>query len=216
MSPADLDRDGVYPDLYCYSWGQPFVEHTFLYHLTRLDHRHNFSHHFYAIYLQLSGPASASLGSLPSKLGLRALSSLLLNSSFVPQLGLVAALGFLLGRKASLPFALFVQTLTFTTFNRVCTSQYFMWSLWFLPLVLHELHFDSRWEAGGWTLLLAWIAGQAVWLRQAYGMELLGAASFMSVWAASALLFVIHAWLIVRLLGAYRRPGTPGQRLKTA
>ena len=134
----------------------------------------------------------------------------------MPQLGLVAALGIFLGRRASLPFAMFVQTLTFTAFNRVCTSQYFMWSLWFLPLVLHELYFDNRWEAGGWTLLLAWVAGQAVWLRQAYGMELLGEASFTSVWAASVLLFAIHAWLIVRLLGAYYQPAAPGPRLKTA
>jgi phosphatidylinositol glycan class M len=187
-----------------------------LYHLTRLDHRHNFSHHFYAIYLQLWSSAFASLGSAPLNLDLKSLPSTLLNSSFVPQLGVVAILGIFLGRRASLPFAMFVQTLTFTTFNRVCTSQYFMWSLWFLPLVLHELYFDIRWEAGGWILLLAWVAGQAVWLRQAYGTELLGEASFMSVWAASALLFAIHAWLIVRLLGAYCRPAAPGPRLKTA
>jgi phosphatidylinositol glycan class M len=90
-----------------------FVEHTFLYHIRRLDHRHNFSPYFYSFYL-----------STAENTPLLAWNALLRHplAAFVPQLGLSTALGFVLGAE-DLAFAWLVQTLTFVTFNKVCTSQ---------------------------------------------------------------------------------------------
>lgn len=105
------------PRLTLSRWGQPFLDHTFLYHLTRLDHRHNFSPYFYPIYLSF-WPDSPDIPSHP--LILLARHPL---ASFVPQFGIVALAGFLLPSRTSLSFTMFVQTATFVAFNKVCTSQ---------------------------------------------------------------------------------------------
>lgn len=110
------------------SWGYPFLYESYLYHLHRLDHRHNFSPYFYLTYLtypSLSGAASASSASapfLPFGTWTRLMRSPL--TSFVPQMGLALGLGFLFGRrKEDLVFTWFVQTVVFVVFNKVCTSQ---------------------------------------------------------------------------------------------
>jgi hypothetical protein len=88
-----------------FSWGTPFLRHAYSYHLSRRDHRHNFSPYFYPIYLTYTNASSAS--------------SLL---SFIPQMILSLGTGLLFGRK-NLPLAWFVQTMAFVTLNKVCTSQ---------------------------------------------------------------------------------------------
>lgn len=97
-------------------WGQPFLQHTFLYHIHRLDHRHNFSLYFYPIYLSSTSPSNLMPSSLFSFIMRHPL------TSFVPQLILSIGLGFIFGHK-DLAFAWFVQTVAFVTFNKVCTSQ---------------------------------------------------------------------------------------------
>ena len=98
-------------------WGQPFLHNTFLYHLSRLDHRHNLSPYFYSIYLSLF--PSSSLSSQP--ILVRTIRHPL--TSFIPQSGLVLVAGFLLTPRTGLVFAMFVQTALFVIFNKVCTSQ---------------------------------------------------------------------------------------------
>lgn len=100
-----------------YSWGYPFLYESYLYHLHRLDHRHNFSPYFYLTYLTYVADPTQ-----PTSLWQRILRSPL--TSFAPQMGLALGLGLLFGRRtADLPFAWFVQTVVFVVFNKVCTSQ---------------------------------------------------------------------------------------------
>lgn len=97
-------------------WGYPLLSHSYLYHFGRLDHRHNFSPYFYSAYLTYPGTPRKE----------RIATSMLANPllSFVPQMGLSLGSGVLLGsRPSGLPFAWFVQTIIFVTFNKVCTSQ---------------------------------------------------------------------------------------------
>lgn len=111
-----------------YSWGQPFLDHTFLYHLTRLDHRHNFSAYFYPIYHSLfpqttSSAASDTLSRFLSSNP--ALSQFLQHPllSFLPQITLVAYAGFTLPKRIGIEATMFFQTALFVAFNKVVTSQ---------------------------------------------------------------------------------------------
>ena len=91
-------------------YGYPFIQHTFMHHLTRIDHRHNFSP--YNTLLHLSS-------ALPSQLGSIRFESL----AFLPQLGLSAVAIPLALAKKDLAGTMLAQTFAFVAFNKVCTSQ---------------------------------------------------------------------------------------------
>jgi phosphatidylinositol glycan class M len=88
-------------------YGQPFLQHTFFHHLTRIDHRHNFSPYSTLLYLTAAGGAETRFEAL----------------AFLPQLILVVVALPLVLAKKSLTTAMLAQTFTFVTFNKVCTSQ---------------------------------------------------------------------------------------------
>lgn len=86
-----------------------FVRHSYTYHLTRIDHRHNFS--VYNTLLHIKSAVGSSSG-----LGVESL-------AFFPQLFLsVVAIPLLLAKK-DLASTMLAQTFAFVTFNKVCTSQ---------------------------------------------------------------------------------------------
>lgn len=96
-------------------YGYPFLHHTYLHHVTRIDHRHNFSPYSTLLYLS----AASSSGGEEGEIVHGSFESL----AFIPQLFLsVVAIPLVLGKK-SLPGTMLVQTFAFVTFNKVCTSQ---------------------------------------------------------------------------------------------
>lgn len=88
-------------------YGMPFLHHTFFHHLTRIDHRHNFSPYSTLLYLASAGGASYRFETL----------------AFLPQLLLAVVAIPLALAKRSLATAMLAQTFAFVTFNKVCTSQ---------------------------------------------------------------------------------------------
>jgi phosphatidylinositol glycan class M len=88
-------------------YGMPFLHHTFFHHLTRIDHRHNFSPYSTLLYLSAAGNAESYFEAL----------------AFLPQLLLVVVALPLVLAKKSLATAMLAQTFAFVTFNKVCTSQ---------------------------------------------------------------------------------------------
>lgn len=154
-------------------YGREYLQEGFLYHLTRKDHRHNFSPYFLPFYMEAVQP-------LP--LG----SSL---AAFLPQLLLLLLIGYKYGR-ARLPFACFLQTFVFVTFNKVCTSQYFLWYLCFLPFVYVSMR---RFTAHRWLAVAGcWFGAQAVWLRLAYLLEFAGQNTYAHVWVASLFFMAVN------------------------
>lgn len=90
-----------------FQYGMPFLQHTFFHHLTRIDHRHNFSPYSTLLYLTAAGGVTSHFEAL----------------AFLPQLLLaVIALPLALAKK-TLATAMLAQTFAFVTFNKVCTSQ---------------------------------------------------------------------------------------------
>lgn len=93
-------------------YGDDFVQHTFLHHVTRIDHRHNFSPYNVLLYL------ASARGNDAAPAGFR-----IESVAFVPQLLLSCVLIPLVGAKKDLPTTMLAQTFAFVTFNKVCTSQ---------------------------------------------------------------------------------------------
>ena len=88
----------------------PFLTHTYLHHLTRIDHRHNFSPYNTLLHLSSASPSSTSGWRFESL-------------AFVPQLAISAILIPLTLARKDLPSTMMAQTFAFVAFNKVVTSQ---------------------------------------------------------------------------------------------
>ncbi|KAI8322306.1 GPI mannosyltransferase 1 [Martensiomyces pterosporus] len=169
--------------MYCI-YGMEFVDETYLYHVTRKDHRHNYSMWFLPIYLTFQSPASLTMGLL----------------SFLPQAVVVTSLGFAFGK--DLYFAAFAQTFAFVAYNKVCTAQYFMWYICFLPVIWP--YNSQKLVAKGLVVLGVWFGSQALYLQQAYRLEFLGENTFTLLWAAGLVIFVANNWVLQQIISTQR------------
>lgn len=174
-------------------WGEPYLRHALLYHVLRQDHRHNFSVYFLPTYLAWDWDAYSSW--------VRALAASPL-ASFVPQMIAVAVAGFGLGGR-DLVMACAVQTVVFVAWNKVYTSQYFLWYLWFLPIVGTTMSFPRRAEVG--VLIALWAGAQAVWLALAYRLEFMAQNTLVYLWLSSLGLLCVHVICVQRCLRAWQR-----------
>ncbi|KAJ1501483.1 GPI mannosyltransferase 1 [Coelomomyces lativittatus] len=125
--------------------GMDFVKHTYMYHVTRLDHRHNFSVYAYAL---------ALVGHDGSKAWVHTYLPFIAQAVGVGVLGCVFP-------ATHLVEAMFAQTVYFVAVNKVVTSQYFMWYLCYLPIVLpHFVEYYEKTPSQGVFLLMSWLGAQ--------------------------------------------------------
>lgn len=158
----------------------PFAQQTYLHHLSRIDHRHNFSPYSTLLYLSAAGDVQGNFESL----------------AFIPQLLLSVVVIPIVLAKKSLPGAMLAQTFAFVTFNKVCTSQYFLWYLVLLPFYLPSSSLMKN-PRLGITVTALWVAGQATWLQQGYHLEFLGLSSFVpGLFLASLGFFAVNVWIL--------------------
>ncbi|KAK0714231.1 PIG-M-domain-containing protein [Apiosordaria backusii] len=173
-------------------YGPPFLQHTYLHHVTRIDHRHNFSPYNTQLYLSSSLPHVSS--SSPPTFQIEKL-------AFLPQLLLSTILIPLVLAKKSLPTAMLAQTFAFVTFNKVCTSQYFLWYMVLLPLYLPQSNFLKN-KRFGLAALVLWVVSQGLWLQQGFELEFLGKSTFLpGLWLASLGFFGVNCWILGVIIG---------------
>lgn len=108
-------------------YGHEFLQHSYLHHFSRLDHRHNFSPYHLTLYLSSALPNQAvSISSL----------------AFIPQLVLAGIVIPLALYRKDLATTMFTQTFAFVAFNKVCTSQVLAITISLIK-VLHVVSFIS-------------------------------------------------------------------------
>jgi phosphatidylinositol glycan class M len=88
------------------------------------------------------------------------------------------------------------QTFAFVSFNKVCTSQYFLWYLIFIPFYLPTSSLLYR-PYLGLTAGLLWIGTQGLWLQQGFELEFNGRSTFVpGLWMASLGFFLTNTWIL--------------------
>jgi len=162
---------GVFYALY----GRPFLHQTYFYHISRKDIRHNFSVYYLMFYITAGTGSSQFLSFI----------------AFFPQFMLILISSF--SYYHHLPFALFLNTAIFVTFNKVITSQYFLWYLSLLPLLVPYLNVTFK-QASFLTTL--WAGTQAMWLIAAYYLEFEGLPTYYLLCIASIAFFLTNCFII--------------------
>ena len=167
--------------LFYYYYGYEYLYETYFYHIVRRDARHNFSPYFYLTYL------SPNLRIFPF-------------ITFVPQVLNTLVLSYRLYDRLEL--CLFALTFSFVTFNKVTTSQYFLWYLIFIPILLPYIHL--KWKTL-LMLLVAWLAAQGWWLYEAYQLEFQAKNTFVQIWLASIVFGFVNVIILFMIIYNYRR-----------
>ncbi|KAI3385667.1 hypothetical protein SNEBB_004717 [Seison nebaliae] len=175
---------------YYFLYGMEFLEHSYLYHLTRKDIRHNFSTYYMFFYA----------GNEMRKVFLHKV------IDFMPLLIQVYLyIHISLTMYAKIAQALLTLTTVFVAFGKIYTSQYFVWIISFLPICLSTVHHTSYYRL--FKALLLWILAQIFWLSMAYLLEFQGLSTHYGLMIASTLLLYANINLLQRTLklSSYRR-----------
>ncbi|KAK6737303.1 hypothetical protein RB195_019789 [Necator americanus] len=178
-----LTSFGLVVSFFYYFYGDQFLEEFLLYHIKRRDIKHNFSPYFYPLSLVDDNES---------------LSKIIGFLAFFPQAFLVIFFAFRYYK--DLPFCWFLSTFAFVTFNKVCTSQYFVWYIVFLPLIIDRIKMSVR---DAVSLILMWSASQGVWLFFAYLFEFQGWHTLELVFAASIGFLLTNIFVMVKIIQAY-------------
>ena len=167
-------------------YGKEFLDETYLYHLTRVDPRHNFSFYFYPAYLHMHGDGLGDSGGFERDV----LSAGFSLAGLVVQ-AVVADRMMRRHAAKDLAMAFLAQSVAFVAFNKVSTAQYFVWYLcWFCIRVEQAVaKVDVRW-------VLAWPTALGFWLFWAYLLEFRGLEVHLYLWIAGLIWF----WVNVELL----------------
>lgn len=166
-------------------YGYEFLFETYIYHAFRKDTRHNFSVLFYYSYLTMDQLAFDIVKVISQIFECIILFIISLTFACDPQ---------------TLPFAIFCQSVILVAFNSVMTSQYFIWFLSVLPLVVHNFRMKPAFAV---LLTLIWVGAQGAWLFYAYLLEFKSREVFILIWLKSVVFFCANIYCLSQLIKSY-------------
>ncbi|KAI3648701.1 hypothetical protein MP228_006555 [Amoeboaphelidium protococcarum] len=161
-------------------YGMEFLHNAYLYHIGRQDHRHNFSIYNTLMYMQVTAANHITTIRYSSIL------------TFLPQVALLLVISWRYAAR-DLIMAVFLCTFVFVSFNKVITSQYFIWFLVFIPLIQQRVRMSMKQLTQCTTF---WVLSQAVWLHFAYRLEIKGENTFIELFASSIAFFLSNIQII--------------------
>lgn len=174
------------------AYGSDALSEAYLFHLSRVDARHNFSPLWYTTYLASAAGGPGAKGPLP---GVAVAVASLLATLIAPK---------------DLHLALLVGTLAFVTLNAVVTAQYFNWWAALLPLVATR----STLSLGAAAALAGvWWAAELNWLFWAYKLEFKGEPVHNHLAAASIAFYAANVTLTLALIIYHKWDLSDAQRL---
>ncbi|XP_013178525.1 PREDICTED: GPI mannosyltransferase 1 [Papilio xuthus] len=166
-------------------YGYEFLFETYIYHLFRKDTKHNFSVLFYYSYLTMD----------------ELILDVVKHISQIFELFILFVISLSFGCEAkTLPFALFCQSVILVAFNSVMTSQYFIWFLSLLPLVVHNLRLKPFVAL---LLSIIWFIAQGAWLFYAYLLEFKCREIFILIWLKGIVFFCANIFILVQIIKSY-------------
>lgn len=176
----------LFTSYFYYYFGYKFLHETYLYHLTRKDTRHNFSLFFYLQYLTAG---VKNIGVWQKVL------------CILPQIILILVLSIRYGlNRFTLHFSILTQTIVMVSYNTVLTSQYFIWILGVMPLVLWQIKMSVM---KGFLWGMVWFVAQLAWLLPAYLLEFQGQNTFLFIWLQGVSFFCANMAVLGRLIKCF-------------
>uniref|UniRef100_A0A0K0EHW2 GPI alpha-1,4-mannosyltransferase I, catalytic subunit n=1 Tax=Strongyloides stercoralis TaxID=6248 RepID=A0A0K0EHW2_STRER len=166
-------------------YGELFLNEYLFYHIKRVDTAHNFSPYYLLLYQSMESPDITKI------IGIFA---------FIPQF--LCIIYFAILYHKDLPFCWFITTISFVSLNKVCTSQYFLWYICFLPLIYIYVKIDE-WKSI--KMFILWLSGQFLWMFPAYLFEFHGFTTHYYMWLTSLIFLSINFWIMGTLIKGYKR-----------
>lgn len=200
-------------------FGDAFLENTYFYHVLRSDHRHNFSVWNIILYMEQMPSLTKQhiqQSFIDTKKGnFSVLQNVIFDNkalSLFPQLFLCIIVPIILLFKKKqaanknkrfiiLIQVITIQTMLFVHFNKVITSQYFIWYLTFLPFFIEyivKLFKENRSKLI--KLIVVWVISQVIWLYFGFLLEFKNKNCFVGLFLASCIMLSGSVYVMGELL----------------
>jgi phosphatidylinositol glycan class M len=166
-------------------YGFQFVNEYLLYHISRKDHRHNYSMMYYLIYLTYTS----------------GIEKILSFAMFIPQALLILISSLTLFKDINL--CLLVNTMIFVTFNKVVTAQYFLWYISIIPLIVPRNDLFGNKKVKGLLLFIIWLFFELIWNYYSHKLEYKGENRFLEMWGIDVAFFLVNCYLIKSFINSH-------------
>ena len=183
-------------------YGIEFIYETYLYHMTRIDHRHNFSVWFYTQYLSFVSMDTSHTTNMYIYNIFQLSKSLFTNYITLTQITLIAFSSLYL--YSNLSVCMFIITNLFVHNNKVITAQYYIWYIAYIPLFIHIILSNKRHRNYFLVSVLCWGSTELYWLYTGYQLEFMSQNVYSTMHIASLLFYCSNIGLCYVVIKMYQ------------